>query len=210
MAESLNIAQLCPETRVLGPGKRFVIWVQGCPFRCPQCVAPDWIPIENKNLVSINDLADRITAIHDLEGVTLSGGEPMLQAEGLATLVRRVRKVRPHLSVMAFSGFTLRHLRRKARTDSGIRELLNELDVLIDGFYRADLNDDVGLRGSSNQRIHFLTPRYRNRKAEFEHRSREIEIHTLEKEMLMVGVPSARSLKIFQSLPQKIAGHLPS
>ena len=197
MAESLNIAQLCPETRVLGPGKRFVIWVQGCPFRCPECVAPDWIPIENKNLVSINDLADRITAIHDLEGVTLSGGEPMLQAEGLATLVRQVHTLRPDLSVIAFSGFTLRQLQRKARTDPGIRELLNELDVLIDGLYRADLNDDSGLRGSSNQRIHFLTPRYRNRKAELEQRPRDIEIHTLAKELLMVGVPSAKSLKIF-------------
>ncbi|HKR13064.1 MAG TPA: 4Fe-4S single cluster domain-containing protein [Pyrinomonadaceae bacterium] len=210
MAETLNIAQLCPETRVLGPGKRFVIWVQGCPFRCPECVAPDWIPIENKNLVSINDLVERITAIPDLEGITLSGGEPALQAEGLATLVRRVRNVRPQLSVIAFSGFTLGQLRRKAGTDPGLREFLNELDVLIDGLYRADLNDGLGLRGSSNQRIHFLTPRYRNRKAEFEHHSREIEIHTLEKELLMVGVPAAKSLKIFQSLPQKIARHLPS
>jgi anaerobic ribonucleoside-triphosphate reductase activating protein len=128
----------------------------------------------------------------------------------LATLVRQIRKVKPQLSVIAFSGFTLGQLRRKARTDPRIREFLNELDVLIDGLYRADLNDDLGLRGSSNQRIYFLTPRYRNRKVEFERRSREIEIHTLEKEMLMVGVPSAKSLKIFQSLPQKIAGHFPS
>ena len=208
MAETLNIAQICPGTHVLGPGKRFVIWVQGCPFRCAGCVAPDWIPIENNHLVSINDLADRIIAIQDVEGITLSGGEPMLQADGLVTLVRRVRKVRPELSVIAFSGFTLRQLRKKIRTDPGVGELLNELDVLIDGLYRADLNDDLGLRGSSNQQIHFLTPRYLNRKTELEHRPREIEIHALEKDMLMIGVPSAKSLKIFQSLPQQIAGRL--
>jgi anaerobic ribonucleoside-triphosphate reductase activating protein len=208
MTETLNIAQICPETRVLGPGKRFVIWVQGCPFSCAECVAPNWIPIEINRLVSIDDLAERITGAQDLEGITLSGGEPMLQAEGLATLVRRVHKARPNLSVIAFSGFTLGQLRKRARLKPGIGELLDQLDVLIDGLYHADLNDDLGLRGSSNQRIRFLTARYRNRKAEFEHRSREIEIHALEKEMLMVGVPSAKSLKIFQSLPQQIAGRL--
>ena len=210
MIETLNIAQLCPETRVLGPGKRFVIWVQGCPFRCAECVAPDWIPIQTNHLMSISELAERITAIKDLEGITLSGGEPMLQAQGLATLIRRVRKVKPDLSVIAFSGFTLRQLQREAKLKLAIGEFLSLLDVLIDGLYRADLNDDLGLRGSSNQHIQFLTPRYRNRKAEFEQRTREIEIHTLENEMLLVGVPSAKTLQIFQSLPPKIARRLTS
>lgn len=204
MVETLNIAQICPETRVLGPGKRFVIWVQGCPFRCAQCVAPNWIPIETSRLISIDDLAQRILAIKDLEGITLSGGEPMVQAEGLAILIRRLRQIKPSLSAISFSGFTLEQLQRDSSLNTGVTELLNELDVLIDGLYRSDLNDNLGLRGSSNQRIHFLTSRYRDRKTEFEQHPREIEIHVLEKEMLMVGIPPAQSLKIFRSLPQQI------
>jgi anaerobic ribonucleoside-triphosphate reductase activating protein len=205
MVETLNIAQICPATRVLGPGKRFVIWVQGCPFSCAQCVAPDWIPRETNCLTSITELARRITAVQELEGLTLSGGEPMLQAEGLAALLRMVRQTSPQLSAIAFSGFTLAQLRRRADSEPGIGDLLSELDVLIDGLYRAELNDDLGMRGSSNQQVHYLTSRYENRKEEFERRPREIEIHLLRNEMLMVGVPSVKSFKTFKSLASEVA-----
>lgn len=40
----INVAEICLGTRALGPGLRSALWVQGCPFRCPGCVAPDWIP----------------------------------------------------------------------------------------------------------------------------------------------------------------------
>jgi len=205
MSEVLNIAQLCPETYVLGPGKRFVVWAQGCPFRCVDCVAPDWIPNHPNNLISIEDLAQRILAVKELEGITLSGGEPMLQAEGLAKLIRRVRRVNPDLSAIAFSGFTLAQLRRKARTERSVAELLPQLDVLIDGLYRPDLNDNLGLRGSSNQRIHFLTTRYEKRKEMFETQPRQVEIHLLTGELLMVGVPAAGSLQAFRSVVEE--GH---
>lgn len=200
MVETINVAQLCPETCALGPGKRFVIWVQGCPFSCSDCVSPDWIPIKPNCLISIDELTERIVSVEGLEGITISGGEPMLQAEVLATLIRRVRRVCPKLSTIAFSGFTLEKLQERSLTDSGVGDFLNQLDVLIDGLYRADLNDDFGLRGSTNQRVHFLTPRYRNLKEEFEHQPRAIEVHLLKTEMLMVGVPSAKSLRTFRSL----------
>lgn len=205
MVETLNVAQICPETYVLGPGKRFVIWVQGCPFSCAECVAPNWIPIETNRLTSIDDLVSRITAVPGLEGITISGGEPMLQAEGLARLIRGVRKVRPNFSALAFSGFTLEQLLKKALLDPGVNDFLNLLDVLIDGLYRADLNNDLGLRGSSNQRVHFLTPRYEKLKDEFECRPREIEVHVLRTDLLMVGVPSAKSLNTFYSLARQVS-----
>lgn len=201
----LNVGQICPETHVLGPGKRFVIWVQGCPFNCPECVAPDWIPIETNRLTAIDDLVARITAVPDLEGITISGGEPMLQAESLAKLIRRVRNVRPNFSALAFSGFTLEQLLKKALLDPGVNDFLKQLDVLIDGLYRADLNNDLGLRGSSNQGVHFLTPRYEMLKHEFERQPREIELHVLRKEMLMVGVPSAKSLDTFHLLARQVS-----
>jgi anaerobic ribonucleoside-triphosphate reductase activating protein len=204
MVETLNVAQICPETHVLGPGKRFVIWVQGCPFNCAGCVAPNWIPIETNRLTSIDDLVRRIAAVPELEGITISGGEPMLQAEALTTLIRRVRNVRPNLSALAFSGFTLEQLLKGASLYPGVGDFLKLLDVLIDGLYRADLNNDLGLRGSSNQRVHFLTPRYEKLKDEFERQPREIEVHVLRKEMLMVGVPSAKSLNTFDSLARQL------
>ena len=200
----LNIAQICPETHALGPGKRFVIWVQGCPFNCLGCVAPDWIPRRINHLTPVDDLVDRITAIPGLEGITISGGEPMLQPEGLATLLRRVRTVRPGMSAIAFTGFTLEQLRRKALSEPALNDFLDQLDVLIDGLYRAELNDGRGLRGSSNQRVHFLTSRYEHLREEFEDRRRDVELHVLRDEMLMVGVPSSESLQTFRSLVRQV------
>lgn len=110
----------------------------------------------------------------------------MLQAAGLATLL--------------LSGFTFAELQRKASSETGVRDFLNQLDVLIDGQYREDLNDQRGLRGSSNQRVHFLTGRYERLKSEFECGQRQVEMHLLKNELLMVGVPTAKSLETFHSL----------
>lgn len=196
----LNIAQLCPETSSLGPGRRFVVWVQGCPFTCKGCVSPGWIPIKPASVVPVEELAQQIVAAEGLEGLTISGGEPMLQAAGLARLLTLVREVKPHLSTIAFSGFTLARLRAMATDDPGINSLLGRLDVLIDGLYVRELDDGRGLRGSSNQRVHFLTERYRALRYEFEQRPRRVELHLLTGELLLVGVPSAASLKAFHAV----------
>lgn len=199
MANMLNIASICPATRALGPGRRFVIWVQGCPFSCAGCVSPDWIPIETANVVAIEELARRITADDALEGITISGGEPALQSRELASLLSAVKAVRPHLSAIAFSGFTLEHLQRKVADDEGVAEFLGHLDVLIDGLYVEALNDGMGLRGSSNQRVHFLTDRYAGREAEFTSGQRQVEVHLLKDELLMVGVPTREAFAAFLS-----------
>lgn len=203
MTDTLNIAQVCPGTSALGPGRRFVIWVQGCPFNCAGCVAPDWIPIRTASLVSIHDLAHQITASDDLEGITISGGEPALQSAGLYRLLTVVKAVKPHLSVIAFSGFTLEQLKRKATTDEGVAGFLSHLDVLIDGLYVEGLNDDLGLRGSSNQRVHFLSNRYKAMKDELEAGPRQVEMHLLRSELLMVGVPSGNTLDAFRSVSDR-------
>jgi anaerobic ribonucleoside-triphosphate reductase activating protein len=204
MTETLNIAQICPETRTLGPGKRFVIWVQGCPFTCRGCVSPGWIPIKSANIVAVTELAHQIIGREGLEGITISGGEPMLQSVGLAHLLSEVRAVRPELSAIAFTGFTLERLRAKGDAEPGVALLLDQLDVLIDGLYVEEANDERGLRGSSNQRVHFLTDRYVNLKDDFETGSRQVEWHLLTGELLMVGVPSPAMLSAFHAVAEKV------
>ncbi|MBE0697352.1 MAG: radical SAM protein, partial [Anaerolineaceae bacterium] len=88
----LNIAAICKGTRSLGPGLRAVVWVQGCPFQCPGCIAPDWIPIHPSHLYSPEQLVDDLLGDPHIQGLTFSGGEPMLQAVGLAFLSRLARK----------------------------------------------------------------------------------------------------------------------
>jgi anaerobic ribonucleoside-triphosphate reductase activating protein len=182
----LNIAEICPATRTLGPGKRFIIWVQGCCFRCRECISPEWIPQKQATLVEPIQLGDYILSIPGTEGVTISGGEPMLQATALNELFTYLRQHRD-ISIMCFTGFTLQELQGKL--DPAINQILTTIDVLIDGQYIPELNDNKGWRGSSNQRIHFLTSGHLSEASLFTDRKRDVEIHLREDSALMVGVP---------------------
>jgi anaerobic ribonucleoside-triphosphate reductase activating protein len=155
----LRIHRFLPTTRTEGPGVRACVWVQGCPIRCPGCAVPNTWPEEGGEEVDVQDLAERILNGPSVEGVTFAGGEPFAQAEGLAHLGMIVRN--RGLSVVTYTGYVLEQIQRSTRTDW--HNLLAVTDVLIDGPFRADLRDVSRLWvGSSNQRVHFLTPRYRH------------------------------------------------
>ncbi|WP_063754980.1 4Fe-4S single cluster domain-containing protein [Streptomyces sp. NRRL B-3229] len=141
----------------LGPGLRAVIWVQGCPLRCPGCVAPETLPFAGGEVRAVTEVAGRLARLTDVEGVTLSGGEPFSQAQSLADLLDAVRALRPDFSAMAYSGFRHEAL---LRGTPGARALLDRLDLLVDGPYVAARHGDLLWRGSSNQRVVALTERY--------------------------------------------------
>lgn len=184
----LNIASTSPATRTLGPGVRAAVWVQGCSFNCPDCIAPEWIPRRISRLVKPEHLVAEILSATDITGLTFSGGEPMLQAAGLAKLVRIARQYR-ELSLICFTGFTLEQLRQQP-PGPGVTELLAEIDILIDGQYIAARNDNRGMRGSDNQRIHYLTTKIKRDNYDFEGGSRKAEIHLGDGYAMLVGVPS--------------------
>lgn len=181
----LNIAALCVGTYALGPGFRSVVWVQGCPFNCVGCLSPDWIPIKPAHEVSIPALVETLLSYRNIDGLTFSGGEPFLQAEGLDSLIRAARK-RRELNLIVYTGFKIADL-RKLDPKYHALDLLDQTDVLIDGNYIRALDDNRGMRGSSNQRIHYLTDRLKG--VDFENSPRETEIHVRDGELLFVGVP---------------------
>lgn len=188
----LNVAEICPVTHTLGPGQRFVIWLQGCCFRCQGCISPDWIPLKSAHAIDATVLAEKIMSTPGVEGVTVSGGEPMLQAKALLELFKRLRQHKD-ISIICFTGFTIDHL--KAQANSDIDEILNIIDVIIDGQYIDNLNDNKGWRGSSNQVVHFLSEKHLLDKHLFLERDRNVEIHLNENDnMLVVGVPPKNGL----------------
>jgi anaerobic ribonucleoside-triphosphate reductase activating protein len=158
---SLRIAQIVPCTEAEGPGRRFALWFQGCPLRCPGCCNPEMLPFEGGTAVSLRDVIGQIeeAAGRDgVEGVTLLGGEPLAHAAGAAALARAVRE--RGLSVMVFSGYTLEEARRLP--DPAVAELLALTDILVDGPYlREQPETQRRWIGSANQRIRFLSDRYR-------------------------------------------------
>ncbi|MER5764288.1 4Fe-4S single cluster domain-containing protein [Streptomyces sp. NPDC002082] len=153
----LSVARRLDRCTVLGPGVRAVIWVQGCPLRCRGCVAAETLPFDGGTAHSVEELTDWLCGLPDIEGVTLSGGEPFSQAAELASLLDAVRARRPELSAMAYSGFRYEALRRGGPDRQA---LLRRLDLLVDGPYVASRQHGLRWRGSSNQRIIALTGRY--------------------------------------------------
>ena len=153
----LTVNRVLDRCGTLGPGLRAVIWVQGCPLRCRGCVAPETLPFAGGEVRGVAEVAAWLTGLTDVEGVTLSGGEPFSQAQSLADLLDAVRERRPGFTAMAYTGFRHEALLRGA---PGQRALLDRLDLLVDGPYVAARHGDLLWRGSSNQRVVVLTERY--------------------------------------------------
>ena len=181
----LNIAALCIETESLGPGRRAVVWVQGCRFHCQGCIAPEWQALKVADLVTPEALAERILSDPEITGLTISGGEPFLQAEGLAHLVRLLRAARD-LDVICFSGYRLAKL--TGRSGPGPAALLDEVDVLVDGRYNYVLDNGRGLRGSTNQKVHYLTGRLKG--YDLENAPRQVDLRIGASDILLVGIPT--------------------
>lgn len=171
-------------TRNLGPGLRYAIWLQGCPFNCFNCITPQARPVVAAKIAEVESLAKDIVSNSRIDGLTISGGEPFLQAEALVSLLSMVREYRPELTVLIFTGFNLENL------DSPMaRKVLEMTDVLIDGKYIDSLNDGIGLRGSSNQRIHFLSDRLIAYEEEMNKGKRSIEVSFHNKVIDIIGIP---------------------
>ena len=80
----IDISHYVECTRVLGPYERSALWVHGCCFNCEGCIAKEMNLQESKE-VNTAELIELFAGIRDAEGITISGGEPFLQAEHLGT-----------------------------------------------------------------------------------------------------------------------------
>ncbi len=158
----LNIMGYIDESEVNGPGCRAVVWVQGCLRECPGCFNPDSWSFEMNQLISVEKLAEKILSNSRNTGVTFSGGEPFWQAPALASLARKLKAA--GLSVMSFTGFTLERLQSEY-APAGAQELIDQLDILIDGPFVESLaiNDPTSPVSSSNQRVRVFNPAFQDK-----------------------------------------------
>lgn len=195
----IQYSEKIESTNLLGPGKRAVLWVFGCCFDCPGCIAYNF-----KHGTYIEDTAENLAQWFletKNDDITISGGEPMLQAVALSEMIEIIRKNR-NVGVIVYSGFTYEELKRKADGDSGVKKFLSQIDILIDGPYRKELNFNEPYRGSSNQRILPLTGRYAGTMDEYYRKSggRDVEILIRGDKTLMIGVPSKDQASIWQKI----------
>lgn len=131
-------------TFVNGPGVRDIIWFQGCNLGCLGCFNPESWNFEGGEYYSVRDVLNFISS----SGLTISGGEPFLQAEELYSLVKILDLPG---GVIVFSGFDIEEI----LSDESKKKILPYIDLLVYGRYDRDKRISSGLRGSSNQGYYF-------------------------------------------------------
>lgn len=179
---AIRIYMSVPCSEVLGPYKRFIVWVQGCNKRCKGCIAKDSWAIDGGEFVIVDELAEQIIRQDAIEGITISGGEPFLQQESLCELIKKVREYKD-LGVILYTGMNYDEIKDSA--------LARYSDLIIDGEYIEELNDNKSLRGSSNQNIICITERYRNVVSDYYGvQGRKIELVLTNGGTQMIGIPT--------------------
>lgn len=150
----LNVAQEIPETIVDGPGIRYSVYSQGCIHNCPGCHNPSTHSFELKNLVDVESLAQKICRNKLICGVTFSGGDPILQAHGFWKLAERLKKLKPNLNIIIYTGYTMNELKNISQSQLYVHKLLNVCDYIVDGRFEIDKRSlECPYRGSTNQKF---------------------------------------------------------
>lgn len=146
----IRLAGIVPESIVDGPGYRLAVFVQGCPHACPGCHNPKTHDFAGGRLGDTDEIIARMGKNPLVRGVTLTGGEPMMQAAALALVASAARE--KGMNVWCYTGFTLEALQRENNPDR--MHLLECVDVLVDGPYIAhERSLDLLYCGSKNQRL---------------------------------------------------------
>ena len=198
MGERIRLHNMVLHTRVLGPGTRAAIWTQGCERRCPGCMSPSSRPLDGGDWVDVDLIMKELSGLGDLEGVTISGGEPFLQIRPLHSLLCALRR-ETKLGIILYTGYTMEELRSMDQPQ--VADIITGLaDLIIDGPYLDQLNDGTALKGSGNQGVNFITDRYLPFQALYQQKKREIEIIAAKGEMFLIGVPAKDTLEEWQRI----------
>lgn len=188
--KTLKVYMKSKTSEALGPYKRYILWVQGCERHCRGCIAKDSWNLNGGTTEDIDDIVNDILSVPEIEGITISGGEPFLQADALCELIREV-KTKRDLGVIVYTGFFYDEIK-----DNPLTKLC---DLIIDGEYVDELNDNLSLRGSSNQNIIPITDRYTKViEKYYGTQGRKTEMYFDNSGIKLIGIPTKENLKLYQ------------
>lgn len=169
-------------SRVNGPGLRFVLWTQGCSKGCKNCFNPlTWS--DEKNKIFTNDnLLELIKNFEDIDGITITGGDPFEQEYELLELLFSLRSFNFKKGIIVYTGFTIDEINENPIR----RKCLDYLDILIDGRYVEEKKISSGLKGSSNQNVFYFSDKVKEEEINID---QEIEIGFSEDTVFLTGFP---------------------
>ena len=146
---TLRVMSIIHDSVVDGEGLRSVVFFSGCPHQCAGCHNPQSWAYSAGTPMTIDEVLEQLLS-NPLTDITLSGGEPFMQAKQVKILARRLREA--GRNIWEYTGYSLEQLQQSGDTDK--LELLQEVDVLVDGpFLLEHKVPGLMFRGSSNQRV---------------------------------------------------------
>ena len=180
---------------LLGPdGRNAAVWLHGCDKNCKGCISsrnsgePGYI-FNTRFLASL--LVSRKP-----NTVVISGGEPFRQPRALDELTRFIKEYTGgKTGLMIYTGMTYEQLADSTKT---VKKILDRTDLLVDGEYIQKLDDGLPYRGSSNQRMLFLTERYSRDKLTAKERS--VRMYIDANSLVMDGIPSAGEAELWNKI----------
>ena len=173
----------------LGPGKRLVIWTVGCTKHCYNCSNQELWEKNDDREISVEELVSHIKRSisgQDVEGITITGGDPMEQPTELNQLLEGLISISK--DVLIYTGYTFEELNNEIETEL-LTSILRKTTVLIDGRYVDSLNDSsVVLRGSANQMVHYFDPTAQRKYEDYMLQGRRIQNVYSGNKVISVGI----------------------
>lgn len=167
---NVDLSRIHFPIRALGPGDRIGIWFQGCSIRCPGCISLDTWPA-GKGTTTVDEVIGEASShLPKADGITVTGGEPFDQPEPLLAILRGLR-ARGANDILVYSGYPFSVLKPKLPSFDGL------IDVLIAEPFHAGAPATLALRGSDNQKMHFLTPAGEARFGQFDRKVAAADRH---------------------------------
>lgn len=176
----------------LGPNKRIGVWFQGCNIGCIDCIAVHtWEQTENK-LMTVTDLIDEVKCIN-ISRLTISGGEPFNQSKALYAFLQGIRMYFD--DILIYSGYEYKYLHKK------YPEILELVDVLVDGPFKKELETTKNYKGSKNQKMYIFN---NNLVSSYEKYLREnkkvLQVHQIKNNIYVLGIPHVSDSKNIQKI----------
>lgn len=148
----IRLAGIAENSLVNGKGLRKVFFSQGCSHHCEGCFNQHTWEFVGGRMFDMDELVQKVKDEPFLDGVTFSGGDPFQQADKFAYLAKKLHEA--NINIWAYTGYTFEELMKLAQTNPHIKQMINNVDVVVDGRFMKDkMSENLKYCGSSNQRV---------------------------------------------------------
>lgn len=152
MKNTIRLSGIAYESLVNGPGIRRVFFSQGCNHNCKGCFNPETHDFSGGEEKNIKELIDDVHKNPMIKGITFSGGDPFERAEEFSCMAMAFKEKK--LNIWSYTGYKFEYILNNLDKRKGWKDLINNLDVLVDGKFEQDKAvEGLRFRGSTNQRI---------------------------------------------------------